>query len=110
SHGPAARGTTDLSLSPAREHAARARPERRCPRRSTRRKRESILMQISNPEPSLPQNAARTRRRIRWIASAAGLLVLFAAAFTIGVRHASMRPAPTTLTYSSLLTAMSQGR
>ena len=67
-------------------------------------------MQISNPEPSLPQNPARTRRRIRWIAATAGMLTLFVAAFAIGVRHASIRPVPATLTYSSLLTAMSQGR
>src|SRR5690349_7445053 len=67
-------------------------------------------MQISNPEPSLPQNAARTRRRIRWVASITGLVALFAVAFTVGVYRAPVRSAPVTLTYSSLLSAMSQGR
>ena len=67
-------------------------------------------MQISNPEPSLPQNAARTRRRIRWIAGITGLAALFVLAFAVGFYRAPVRSAPVTLTYSSLLSAMTQGR
>ena len=67
-------------------------------------------MQIPNPEPSLPQNAARARRRIRWIASITGLVGLFVAAFAFGVYRAPVRPTPATLTYTSLLSAMRQGR
>lgn len=67
-------------------------------------------MQLSNPEPSLPQNAARTRRRIRWISAAVGLLILFAGAFAWGARHAALRPAPAALTYTALLSAMTEGR
>lgn len=66
-------------------------------------------MQLPNA-PELPANAARTRRRVRWIVGAAALTTLAAGALAFRMHQAPLRADPSTLTYSALLSAMTQGR
>ncbi len=67
-------------------------------------------MQLPNSESALPRNGARTRRRTRFIGGALGLAIILAAALAYGMHRPSTRTGAATLTYSTLLTAMSEGR
>ncbi len=66
-------------------------------------------MQLPDSEPSLPRSPC-ARCRLRWAAGTLGVGLLFAAAFAAGAHRAARIPRTAALTYSSLLSAMTQGR
>ncbi len=62
------------------------------------------------PDSDSPIRSATRTRRMRWAAAALSLVMLFGAAFAFGHRYAPRHVLPATLTYSSMLAAMQQGR
>jgi cell division protease FtsH len=66
-------------------------------------------MQLPNTS-EIPAHAARTRRRVRWVAGAATVTILAAGAIAFRMQQPAARTSPATLTYSALLSAMSQSR